>query len=122
MPRGRATVLPAIASMIRALPPAMFGQEVWGADVNVDLDNDLRIHDHGMVERFHKAGFRSDVDALGPVPDTHGRQEYDWLMGRLSTPAVRWVEPHTTLQKLPGLDHRFRRATIRSTVRKGYPG
>ena len=49
MPRGKANVLPAIASMILALPASLVGQEVWGADVNVDLDEDLRIRDLGML-------------------------------------------------------------------------
>lgn len=120
MPRGKANVQPAITSIITKVLPDRVGQELGGVDCNIDLDGDLKIKDFGMVEQLNKVGLYTDVQKIGAVPDTHGRDEYDWIFGRFLG-EVDWVPgSNVTLPKLNGLDHRFRRVAIRSSVRKNW--
>ena len=123
----RGNVLEAIASGIARLPARLWGVEIIVGDKNVDLDSDLAKHDFGMIERYNRAGFYSDVQLLGPVTDTHGRMEYDWVLLRLLGKRKSWTRPngrvwlaeHGTGPKKKS-DHRDRWFVLRSTVRKGW--
>jgi len=105
MPRGVKAVIPAIASLADDSETDPADVEVIGADVNDDIDRDLAIHDNGMLERFNAAGFRSDVQQLGATPDTHGTNEYDWLLVK---GAGKWVGHETRAKKHS--DHRAKTA------------
>ena len=106
MPRGPKAVIPAIETLTRDSLEHPAVVELIVGDVNVDLDSDLRISDNGMAERFRAAGFVTDVEALGATPDTHGTQEYDWLL----TKGGVWVG-HETRAKGQS-DHNAKTATV----------
>lgn len=127
-PRGRLAVVPAIQSIVRRLRLGRVGQKIRVGDYNVDLDADLRHHDpNDMLERFNRAGLYSDVQLLGPVHDTHGRNEYDWVLVRFTGRRKTWTRPnrrawlvgHGTGPKLAS-DHRDRYIVVRSRPRRGW--
>lgn len=105
-PRGAKAVVPSIEALVADAARFPADVQIVGGDVNVDVDGDLRIRDMGMVERLRAAGFVTDVEALGPTPDTHGAQEYDWLLVK----GGRWTW-HRTLPKRRS-DHRAKTAVV----------
>lgn len=119
MPRGPKAVTPAISSILRFFPRTMVGQELVMGDFNIDLDRDLAHRDvTDLAERMNSIGFKSDVQVLGPVPDTHGGDEYDQVWGRFST-GTRFLRHGTDLRDES--DHRRRRVTIETTALRGWP-
>lgn len=125
-PRRR-NVRAGIASTIRRFPWSLRGQDFVVGDMNIDLDSDIRIRDNGMIEQFNRGGFRSDVQLLGAVPDTHHRMEYDWILMRLSGSWRRWTRPNGTAWLVGHgtdpkgrSDHRARWIRVRVTVKRGW--
>lgn len=128
LPRGAKAVIPAIQSIRKRWVKNLAGIDILVGDYNIDLDADLRHKSaNDMLERVNAFGFRSDVQLLGPVQDTHGHNEYDWILLRLWGPirnwtrgnAVAWVKSHGTGPKRKS-DHRDRWVRIRITVRRGW--
>lgn len=108
-PRGRLAVTPAIHALIAdaeaEVDPGRI--QVIGGDFNIDLDADLTHADAtDMLEQFNAAGFVSDVQTLGDTPDTHGADEYDWLLVR----GGQWTAHETRVKRTS--DHRAKTATL----------
>jgi len=127
-PRGKAAVQPAIKSILRRFPVGLVGIDWVVGDFNIDLDADIRHKSRfDMLEQMHSVGLYSDVELVGAVHDTHGDQEYDWILLRLIGPRklwskrnrVAWVVSHGTGPKRKS-DHRDRWCRVRTTVRRGW--
>jgi len=127
-PRGRRAVIPAIQSVVRRTLASRVGQKIRVGDYNIDLDADLRHHSaNDMLERVNAAGLYSDVQLLGAVPDTHGHNEYDWVLVSFKGPrrlwtrrqARVWLVDHGTGPKRKS-DHRDRWIRVRATVKRGW--
>lgn len=115
MPRGRKAVIPAIEALIHYCGLVDVDVVVIGGDFNVDQDRDLAHLDNGLVERMAAAGFISDGAALGDGPDTHGRNEYDWLL----VSGAHFIAPRTVHPRRRS-DHRAKTCTI-TTVQEDTP-
>jgi len=128
MPRGRLAVTPAIKSLVTRLKRSRRGQKIRVGDLNVDLSNDLRIRDNGMIEQFNRAGLYDVSQLLGTrVPDTHGNQTYDWIMVDLVGSRRTWVKPNPRAWVIASgvgpkrkSDHRDRFFRVRTRARRGW--
>lgn len=115
MPRGRWNVTPAITALIAFLASVEADVKVVGGDFNIDQDRDVTHADPtDLLERMAAAGFTSDGAALGDGPDTHGRNEYDWLL----VSGARFIPPRTVHPRRRS-DHRAKTCTITTVTQEG---
>lgn len=112
MPRGRWNVTPAITALIAFCASVEADVKVVGGDFNIDQDRDVTHKDPtDLLERMAAAGFTSDGTALGDGPDTHGSNEYDWLL----VSGARIIPPRIVHPRRRS-DHRAKTCTITTAL------